>query len=97
MRGEFQEALRRVHSAEENILERGRQSSKLYGMILLNISKSYYELENFDKATEYFAKATDIQPDYEQQFGHLRSSETSGARSSNVSRRGGTLFSGDGK
>ena len=54
LRQEFQQALKYYHGAEDILLDGGRKNSSLYFTVLLNISKTYYELENYDKATEYY-------------------------------------------
>jgi len=75
MRQDFQEALRSFHSAERYLMDTGKVKSATYSKVLLNISRSYYELENFDKATQYYDKLAEVDPDRADRFQYLSGSE----------------------
>ncbi len=82
MQGEYQAALSIFHSIEKLFEEKDRTTGPTYLQVLLNISRSYYELENYDKASSYFDKIIIIDPSKEEQFSYLQSSggETKAAR-----------------
>ena len=93
LKGEYQEALRSYHSVEENLVERNKQKSGLYSKVLLNISKSYYELENYDRSSEFFDKVVSQDPSVGEQFSYLRRSEDPATRSADMSMFETVLFS----
>jgi len=93
LKGEYQEALRSYHSVEENLVERNKQKSGLYSKVLLNISKSYYELENYDRSSEFFDKVVSQDPSAGEQFSYLRRSEDPATRSADMSMFETVLFS----
>jgi hypothetical protein len=93
LKGEYQEALRSYHSVEESLVENNNQRSSLYTKVLLNISKSYYELENYDKSAEYFEKLISLDPSFSEQFSYLTRSEEPATRSADMSVFETVLFS----
>jgi tetratricopeptide (TPR) repeat protein len=74
LRQEYQDALRYYHGAEKALLERKAQNSPAYLNVLLNISKAYYELENYDRATVYFEQLVSLDPSMAERFTYLSSS-----------------------
>ncbi len=91
MKGEYQNALRLLHGAENSIKESGKTTSSSYSSILLSISKCYYELENFDKANEYMNTLAEFDPEAAAQNSYLSSGE-SGQRASDRSSRNSLIF-----
>lgn len=71
MREEYQNALRILHSAEEDYVRKGRTTSSSYAKVLLNISRSYYELENYDKAALYSDKMAEVDPELGDRYAYL--------------------------
>ncbi len=72
LREEYQDALRSYHTAEERLAAvKGSDSSQIYVKVLVNIAKAYYELENFDRASEYAKKALAIDPGVAGQLSHM--------------------------
>lgn len=57
------QALRSLHRAEEQIEDMGRTASPNYARTLLHIAEIYYELENYDRAREYYVKLEQTDPD----------------------------------
>ena len=53
MQEEYHNALRIFHDARTTLIDKGRETSSTFEKVLLNISKAYYELENYDKSIEY--------------------------------------------
>jgi len=90
MKEEYQSALRILHSAESDYVNRNRTSSASYAKVLLNISRSYYELENYDKAALFSEKMAAVDPELGVRYSYLSSSE--GTRSADVSASLDILF-----
>ena len=91
MKGEYQNALRLLHGAENAITDAGKTRSSSYSSVLLSISKCYYELENFDKANEYMKTLAEVDPAAAEQNSYLASGE-SGQRASDRSTRRSLIF-----
>ena len=91
MKGEYQNALRLLHNAENSSKSTGRTKGSSYSSILLSISKCYYELENFDKANEYMNTLRLVDPETANQNSYLASGET-GQRAASRSDRNNLLF-----
>lgn len=80
-RNEFQNALRMLHAVEKDFVARGRTSSGIFHVVLLNLSRSYYQLENFDMAGEYMRKLGDLNPAMAEEYAYLSAEDSSrGAR-----------------
>lgn len=71
LKGQYQNALRLYHNVEQDYLSRNRTSSASYERVLLNLAKSYYELENFDKSSEYARQIRESNPDMLRDFSYL--------------------------
>lgn len=90
MKEKYQNALSILHSAERDYVDRGRTASSSYAKVLLNISRSYYELENYDKASLYSEKMAAVDPELGSRYSYLSSTE--GTRSADVSATLDVLF-----
>lgn len=62
-RDEFQNALRLYHEAEDRYREAGDIESSSFARLLLNISQTYREVENFDQAARYAEMLKEINPE----------------------------------
>jgi len=71
LREEYQNALRLFHDAERVFENNGDSSSSEYARLLLNIARTYYELENFDLAAEYSQALAEINPAMAARFDYL--------------------------
>jgi hypothetical protein len=81
LKQDYQNALRVFHQAEQTMIASARTDSPLYPRVLLNISRSYYELENFEQATVYFDKAAAVDPTLVGTYSYLKSGQAaSGSR-----------------
>jgi hypothetical protein len=94
MKQEYQNALRVYHEAEQTLDAGGQSESSLYLAVLLNISRAYYELENYDKASEYFQKVAERDPSLVEQYAYLRSAKE-GERAADVSTSATIIFAGE--
>jgi hypothetical protein len=78
---DYQNALKVFHQAQDAMDADGRQASSLYVRVLVNISRSYYELEDYDQAGAYYDKAITADPTLAASFGYLKSGQTGGSGS----------------
>jgi len=78
---DYQGALKIFHQAQDLMDSDGRQGSSLYGRLLLNISRAYYELENYAQAAAYYDKAAASDPTLVNNFGYLKSGQGGGSGS----------------
>ncbi|MCF6335556.1 MAG: hypothetical protein L3J12_07430, partial [Spirochaetales bacterium] len=91
MEEEYQDALRNFLGAERTMVDIGRDSSPIYPKILLNIARTYYELENYDRVAEYYNRVNDIDPALTAKYTYLYSSST-GSRGADASSFSEILF-----
>ena len=56
----------------------GRQGSRCTPRILLNISRSYYELEDYTNASTWYDKAAAVDPGIVRSFEYLKSGQGGG-------------------
>ena len=87
---QYQNALRLYHEAEERLREAGLTESATYSRLLLNISKTYREVENYDQSVRYSEKLSAINPDLADRYAYL--ADGAGARAADVSAVLDVLF-----
>ena len=68
----------------------GRTESSGYSRLLLNISKTYHEVENYDLATFYSNKLAEVNPGLADRYAYL--ADSSGGRAADISAAGNILF-----
>jgi len=86
---DYQNALKVFHQAEGSMEADSNQASPLYGRVLLSISRSYYELENYDQASVYYDKASAADPNLVSTYGYLKTGPTTGSSGSRASEATG--------
>ena len=91
MEEEYQDALRNFLGAERTMAEAGRQSSAIYPKILLNIARTYYELENYDRVAEYYNRVNGIDSGLTAKYTYLHS-DSGGSRASDAGSFSEILF-----
>ena len=89
-REEYQNALRLYHEAEERLRDIGRSGSASYARLLLNISRTYHEVENFDQAARYSSMLAEVNPQLADRYAYL--ADSAGARAADVTAASGILF-----
>ena len=94
MEEEYQEALRNFLGAERIMAEAGKQSSSVYPKILLNIARTYYELENYDRVAEYYNRVNEFDPSLTAKYTYLHS-DSGGSRASDAGSFSEILFIDD--
>jgi tetratricopeptide (TPR) repeat protein len=91
MEEEYQDALRNFLGAERTLVEAEKQSSAIYPKILLNIARTYYELENYDRVSEYYDRVTELDPALTAKYTYLHS-DSGGSRASDAGSFSEVLF-----
>ena len=72
LRQKYPEALKIFHAAEEVLAGSGAKASRNAAIVSVNISRCYYELEDFARAKEYIAKAAAIDPALADPFAYIK-------------------------
>lgn len=90
LREEYQNALRLFHDAERVLKETGKESSSGYARVLLNISRTYFELESYDLAAEYSEALAEVNPAMADRYAYL--ADTAGGRAADISQSQGVQF-----
>ena len=93
LKQDYEDALRVYHEVEERLRGGGLESSTFFASTLLNISRTYYELENYEKAALYYERAVARDPGLSQQYAYLGKKEE-GERGASAQGSGRILFSG---
>ncbi len=91
MEEEYQEALRNFLGAERIMAEAGKQKSSVYPKILLNVARTYYELENYDRVADYYNRVKDIDPGLSAKYDYLHR-DSGGSRASDAGSFSEILF-----
>jgi tetratricopeptide (TPR) repeat protein len=94
MKQEYQNALRVYHETEEILKSTRRDTSDLYAAVLLNISRAYYELENYDKAAEYYQRVAELNPSLVEKYAYLRGGRE-GERAADIGHTATVIFAGE--
>jgi hypothetical protein len=71
----YEDALKVFQQARDAMEGDGRQGSSLYAKILLNISRSYYELEDYSNAASWYDKAAGVDPGIVSTFDYLKNGQ----------------------
>jgi len=71
LKGQYQNALRLYHNVEQDYLSKSRTSSAAFARVVLNLSRCYYELENFDKSAEYARQLGELDPALLREYSYL--------------------------
>lgn len=91
----YLDAIQTFYTAEENLKERDREESRTHLKIMLNIARAYYELEDYDKSTEYYNRVQSLDPELTEGFGYLQKSDDSTRASGQQSLEQTVIFLGD--
>ncbi|MBN1837299.1 MAG: tetratricopeptide repeat protein [Spirochaetales bacterium] len=59
---DYHSALRSFHRVEQYMKEQEKTGFSVYPTVLLNLARCYYELENYDRAAQYFQKVRELDP-----------------------------------
>ena len=92
---EYQEALRTFLSAERSMAEEGRTTSSVYSKILLSISMTYYELENYDRVAEYNERIMELAPELLEGENSYLNGSPDGSRAADIGAVNSIIFFDD--
>ncbi len=81
LRQSYQQALSRFQRTFDSLQQKGKGQTTIALKVLLNLSKTNYELKRYDESKEYYAKAHSINPEKTEQYTYL-GGETGEARAS---------------
>ncbi len=84
----YQDALKVFQQARDAMETDGRQTTSLYARILLNISRSYYELEDYPSAATWYNKAAGVDPGVVNSFDYLKNGQGGGNGSRAAEQQG---------
>lgn len=85
LRGAYEQAVESFTTVLTGLEERGRADSSIGAKVLLNISKAYYAMEQFDEAKEYFEQAGAIDKALIEEHSYLASvSADTGERAAEI-------------
>jgi tetratricopeptide (TPR) repeat protein len=87
---EYQNALRLYHEAEARLRDTGQTGSVSYARLLLNISRTYYEVENFSQAARYSERLSEVSPELADRYAYL--ADGAGGRAANVGAASDILY-----
>jgi tetratricopeptide (TPR) repeat protein len=80
LQGDYRTALSAYLEAERLLRARGRDGrSNALATVLINVSRSHYELANYDQAESYYAQAAEQGPEVVEQFSYLANVASDGA------------------
>jgi len=71
MEEDYQGALKNFLGVERTLTELNKTSSSIYPKVLLNIARTYYELENYDRVSQYYKRIEAIDPGILARFAYL--------------------------
>ena len=74
----FSDALSAFHETLEYLVSMQRARESIYFKVLLNISRTYYALEQYDDAREYFTEAKSVDPEKIAEYSYLGSNGNAG-------------------
>jgi tetratricopeptide (TPR) repeat protein len=95
LKQQFEEALRVYHEGEEAVAA-GESTSSLLPMFLVNLSRCYYEIEDYERARQYFERATAADPSYAERFAYLTAA-AGGGRQAAAAPTQDLIFAGEGE
>lgn len=94
LKQQFPEALRIYHEGLDALATLGADAAGLRPLFLVNLSRCYYELEDYEKSSEYFDLATAADPGLEGRFAYLKT-PAGGGRQAAAAPKQDLLFAGE--
>jgi tetratricopeptide (TPR) repeat protein len=83
LKQDYQNALRVLHGVESTLKGQAKPDQRLSAQVCLSLSKCYYELESYDRASQYYDRVNEIDPELLEPYKYLRTSGE-GTRASSV-------------
>jgi hypothetical protein len=80
LRQQYDRALAAYQAAEPDLRKNGPAASTPLMQLLINISRTYYQMESFDNAKAYYQRATTLDSEKARQYAYLAERSDGGAR-----------------
>ncbi len=94
LKQQFPEALRIYHEGLDELATTGSDAAGLRPLFLVNLSRCYYELEDYEKSSQYFKEATAADPALTDRFAYLKTA-AGGGRQAAAAPKEDLLFAGE--
>jgi len=94
LKQQLAEALRIYHEGEAAAGTAGAEGASLKPLFLMNISRCYYEMEEYDRSREYFERAASADPTLADRYAYLKAA-AGGGRQAAVAPREDLLWAGE--
>jgi Tfp pilus assembly protein PilF len=94
LKQQLAEALRIYHEGEEALAAAGAEGASLLPLFLMNLSRCYYEMEDYERSQQYFEKATTADPTLADRYAYLKAA-AGGGRQAAAAPNEDLLFAGE--
>jgi tetratricopeptide (TPR) repeat protein len=94
LKQQLAEALRIYHEGEEALTDSGAEGAGLLPLFLMNLSRCYYEMEDYERSRQYFERATAADPGLADRFAYLKTA-AGGGRQAAAAPKEDLLFAGE--
>ncbi|MCX7030378.1 MAG: tetratricopeptide repeat protein [Spirochaetes bacterium] len=94
LKQQLAEALRIYHEGEEALSAPGADGAGLLPLFLMNLSRCYYELEDYERSRQYFERATTADPGLADRYAYLKTA-AGGGRQAAAAPKEDLLFAGE--
>jgi tetratricopeptide (TPR) repeat protein len=94
LKQQLAEALRIYHEGEEALSAPGADGAGLLPLFLMNLSRCYYELEDYERSRQYFEKAIAADPGLADRYAYLKTA-AGGGRQAAAAPKEDLLFAGE--
>ncbi len=94
LKQQLAEALRIYHEGEEALATTGAEGASLLPLFLMNLSRCYYEMEDYERSRQYFEKATAADPALAERYAYLKTA-AGGGRQAAAAPKEDLLFAGE--
>ncbi len=95
LRQNYVQALDRFKVAFDFLQQQGMAQTDTASKLLLNLSKTNYELERYDESREYYTKAHSINPEKTEQYAYLGGGTGEVRASAAVDNKTDILYAGE--
>ena len=80
LRQQYDQALSAYLDARSELEKKGQEGSSPLMKLLINVSRTYYQMENFENAKAYYQKAVALDAEKAREYAYLAERSSSGAR-----------------
>jgi hypothetical protein len=94
LKQQLAEALRIYHEGEAALSTQGAEGASLLSLFLMNLSRCYYEMEDYERSRQYFEKATTADPALADRYAYLKAA-AGGGRQAAAAPKEDLLFAGE--